>query len=156
MSEKANVKVEARIAGGALVVSFMDDGLPKVWRTDIARLASAAFELKEDQGKFCLILKTPTGVEDIFLFTGRGDAALGLQAITQALFSGDHGTSSVSAQKKSGFFGKLLKVILYSIIVVLCLMALTIFLHAKSTNMGGGLPLVREGMPVPADQMFGK
>lgn len=170
MADKAQqgvkkAKAEARVAGGALVVSFpgqpASGETPKVWRADMARLSPAAFELREDGEKTALVLKTPAAAEDIHAFADKAAAAAALQAITQALFAQNPPVTAPAAPK-GGFWGRFLRTVVYILVLLVCIVVLGVFLKFKTMGpeglLGAGGPPVREGkgVPMPADRMFGK
>jgi hypothetical protein len=157
MAAKPGTRTEAKVTNGALVVSFTGEGLPKVWRAEIGHLSSTAFELKDAQDKTALVMKTPQNTEEVFAFSDKASAAAGLQAITQALFSDTHAGGSAPA-RKSGFFGKLFKTLFFSALALICVAVLVTVSKTKPLDLGAGVApsAVKTGVPVPADEMFGK
>jgi hypothetical protein len=158
---KPLVRVEARVAGGALVVSIAGGDAPKVWRADLSRLSAAAFELKDGGGETALVLKTPEGAETVHAFQSRAEAVAGLQAVTLALFA-QPAPSLAAHAKPSGFWGRLLKTIFYFLAALISVVLLWALLQT-STPGPGGLPPPspqakdgKTGVPLPAEQMFGK
>jgi hypothetical protein len=163
------VTVDARVAGGALVVSFSGSGLPKVWRADMAHMATSGLELREEGGKVVLMLTSPAAREDVYAFPDRDSAAEGLKAITRALFGqalapGGWPASGQGAPmappSSGGFFKTVFKVVGVLALVLFALTALTkvlmpgpeeVFMEGVKQPLTG----IKNGVPVPADQLFG-
>jgi hypothetical protein len=162
------IKTDARVTGGALVVSVLGSEAPWVWRSDMSRLSVAAFEIREEGGACTLVLKTPEGVEKLHAFNDRSAAVAALNAVTRALFA-QQGTAPVGAKPLS-FWGKLLRTVGYLLAAMASLLVLWVFMHVRSPEQGRlplmqsqkmgltipGHPEIKPGVPLPADQMLGK
>ena len=151
--------VEAGIAGSALVVSFSGSGLPKLWRADLAHLDTAGLELRDEQGKVVLFLKTPSSSEDVYAFPDRDSAAAGLQAITRALLAQQRAPDVSAPVSGSGFFVRLLKYVFFGFLALMALGALATFLRPAPADVlmkAAGAPPLKAGIPLPADELLGK
>jgi hypothetical protein len=168
MSSIAKTRVEAKVAGDALVVSCSDEGGAKVWRATLDNLSLAAFELRDAGAQTVLYFKTADRTEDIYAFASREGAVLGLRAVTGALFAHQAtltaGTAAtpIAQAPKRGFFGRLFRGIFYIMLFVAALFLLMKVLAPAPTNnlppqvsKQSGEPL-QPGKPVPAEELFGK
>lgn len=142
---------EAKVANGALVVSFLDADLPKVWRADLSHVASASFELREQQGKFRLVMtRAGADAEEIAVFSDKARAVKTLEKLTRALMSSEAGGG------KTGFFRKLTKVVFWIIGIFFVLVILSFVVGPKPAGQQMQTPAVKTGVPVPFDEAFGK
>lgn len=162
----ARNRVEAKVAGGALVVSFGD----KLWRAEMPLLASAALELRDEKDKVILVLRRPGAApEDLYAFGDRESAAAGLHAVTQALFVHQQAAAQqqaaqavpvVVAPARPGLLGRALKTAFYLFLAFVCGFLLLVLSMAKPANRAAidaaRVPKVQQGVPIPADQLFGK
>jgi hypothetical protein len=167
---KPLIRTEAKVAGGALVVSVSGGDAPKVWRSDLSRLSAAAFELKDEGANgsvgAAVVLKTPAGAETVHVYPGRAEAVAGLQAITQALFTQQGMTPAAPVRASGGLWGKFFKTIFYILAVMVCVVVLFVIMMPKVSGPGmtpvpprtGAAPEGggKTGVPLPADKLFGK
>lgn len=143
-------KVDAAVSGSALVVSLPGAENPRVWRTDLARAATSALEVRESGGRFALIM-TASGSpdEEIAIFADKASATDALRAVTDAMLSG--GASGLGR-----FLRKGLVIAFWIFLIWLALGILKAVLFPPGMMMGKApASLVKPGVPVPADQMFG-
>lgn len=157
--------VDAKVVGPALVVSFTGDQ-PKVWRADMAGLASATLELRDAGGKSSVVLnKHGAGEEVIATYPDRESAAHAHKVITQAMLKGD---VQAAAANSGGFLWRIVK---WAVAIFILLFILdTVGTAVRGYVSGGGQPTARPtmqgtelgrnpyakpGEPVPADQLFG-
>lgn len=152
---------EARVVGGALIVSLTDNGLPRVWRGDLSHAASAVLEVQEQQGKFSLVLKSADKTESIAVFPAKDEAARAMRVVTDALLRGAAAPGQGGhAGTLRGLFGKILRFVFWLMALVA---VLVVTLFALAPGKGGEpdlqrvqVPQVRTGVPVPAEDMFGR
>lgn len=166
---KKQQTIEARIVGSALVVSFSDEARPHVWRKDLTELTSSVTEIREEGGKFLLVLSDNKNgaAETIGVFTDKSAARGALQAVTSALLQGDttfHGHAANGRKCHGhGLLGRLLRMTLWlaalAVAVLIMLFAL-VPPDGKRMNEVQGVktqaPAIKPGVPVPADELFGK
>lgn len=82
-------KTRATIVDGSLVVSLPHAEKPCVWKMDMARIHSAALELREENNNFILGIKGAKGdVTDIAGFADKKRAETALASITRAMLKG--------------------------------------------------------------------
>ena len=76
----------ARVSGNALILTLPDATAPVVWRFDLSHVRSSALEVREQNDKFMLVIKTPRGdSHDVAAFAERGGAVRALMAASRAL-----------------------------------------------------------------------
>lgn len=81
----------AKVVDGTLVISMPDAISPVVWRMDFGHAKSSAIEVRDNDGHYVLILKTPKGdVNDIAPFDSKAKAVNALMAVSRAMEQG-HG-----------------------------------------------------------------
>lgn len=156
-SSENNIRVG--IAGNALVASFLTAEAPRVWRTDLGQLLTAALEVQTNQGKYTLVMKrSDAPAEEIATFSTKEEAVKAMQLITDALLEGN----DVSAHKKCGWPKKLLK-ILMKVIAGLCVFIVLLNIIMVLSHKSGSrpdnytkAPAVQTGVPAPADEILGK
>ncbi len=165
MATKAASQIDARVVDQALVASFMNAEPPKVWRADMKKLTTATLELRNDNGKYRLVMIAQSGEEEVASFTDRDSGTAALQAVMQAMLSpgsSSAATTPVQEKKKGGFFRTLLKVVLWMIaIFVAMVVAGGLLFSQKTGQMMSSMQLDRagiaqEGAPTTADDYFGK
>lgn len=168
----SKTQLKASVVDSALVVSFQSGKEPRVWRIDMGQFLSAALEIKEQQGRYVVIMKPGSGpAEEVGVFNDRKKAVEVVNTITDALLRGKE--MPVLPKKSGGFFWGFLKFIL-----MLFLIAVAAFLvwakQHKPVNMGDYIapppaaetgampspapeaaPTLPAGVPVPADQAIG-
>jgi hypothetical protein len=160
-SPENNIRVG--IADNALVASFLTADAPRVWRTDLTQLLTAALEVQNTQGKYLLVMKRSNApVEEIATFSAKEDAIKALQLITDALLNG----KGTSAKTKFCGFKKFLKMLLGTIItlfvlsVVLSFISFTLHKHPATEGSANSTQApaaqVTTGVPTPADEILGK
>jgi hypothetical protein len=153
----AKTDVKTSVVDNALIVSFNSGKEPKVWRMDMGRFLSTAFEVKENQGKFTLVIKPGNGsAEEVGTFDNRKHAVEALESITGALMQGKG--ASVT-QKTEGVFMKFVKFILKLVLAVFVFLTVIVVLFKPQHppgNVGDTVsPPVQSGVPVPADKALG-
>lgn len=156
-SSENNMRVG--IAGNALVVSFLTASPPRMWRTDMAQLLTAALEVQDNQGKHTLVMKrSGAAVEEIGTFAIKEDAVKALQLITEALLSGKDASSSATA----GWFKKSLKILLkvigglFVLFITLNILGFILFGRHHTEGNFTKIPTAQTGVPAPADEILGK
>jgi len=153
--------VDARVVGNALVVSFNGVELQKTWRADMAAVATAVLELKENNKKFSVVMKKGGVEEEIATFGDKESAAYALSAITSAMLKGD--THVIASQ--GGQAMAILTKIFKGALILFLLMVLFWFLYpalspdsfiktAPTKSRPDRVGTVPPGEPIPADQMF--
>ena len=81
----------AKVVDGTLVISMPDAISPVVWRMDFGHAKSSAIEVRDNDGHYVLVLKTPKGdVNDIAPFDSKAKAVNALMAVSRAMEQG-HG-----------------------------------------------------------------
>lgn len=166
MATKAVSQIDARVVDQALVASFMNAEPPKVWRADMNKLTTATLELRSEEGRYRLVMISPTGEEDVASFNDRESGTAALQAVMQAMLSPASSTVTATPvaapKKKGGFFRTLLKVILWMVALFVTLVVIGGLLFSqKGAQMITSMDLeragvAREGAPTTADDYFGK
>jgi len=160
--------LKANIVDNALVVSSLSDGEPKALRIDMGKFMSSALEIKENEGKFSLIVKPgDMAAEEIKVFPNKKKAAKALQVIVDAMLKGNN---PPPPEKTGGVFMTLFKFICFLLlmgIVFVCVVFIASFIiNRPSSNTGNVLnapqaiikeqmsttPPVPTGVPVPAEQ----
>ena len=75
-----------RVTGNALILTLPDAIAPVVWRFDLSQVRSSALEVRETDGKFVLVIKTPrSDTHDVAVFADRAGAVRALMAASRAL-----------------------------------------------------------------------
>lgn len=156
--------VDARVVGSALVVSFTGTDVTKTWRADMAAVATATLEVREDGKKFSVVMKHDKTEEVIASFSERESAVYALSAITEAMLKGDTQVVAAQGGKAMLYMTRAFKavVILLLLCVVFAIAAPAIFgpgsfERVKSATRGNQQPAsrIKPGEPIPADQLFG-
>ena len=81
----------AKVVDGTLVISMPDAISPVVWRMDFGHAKSSAIEVRDNDGHYLLVLKTPKGdVNEIAPFDSKAKAVNALMAVSRAMEQG-HG-----------------------------------------------------------------
>ncbi len=165
MVTKAAPQIDARVVDQALVASFMNAEPPKVWRADMKKLTTATLELRNDNGKYRLVMIAQSGEEEVASFTDRDSGTAALQAVMNAMLAPSSTSAAIPVQqveKKGGFFRTLAKIILVLIAIFVALVVVGGFLvNQKGVQMLDSMNLdragvAREGAPTTADDYFGK
>lgn len=156
--------VDARVVGNALVVSFNGVELQKTWRADMAAVATATLELKENNKKFSVVMKKGDAEEEVATFGDKESAAYALGAITAAMLKGDTqaaGAARGGGGQAMGVVSKLFKaaLVIFLILVLFNFLAPVLFPSSfvKTPTVSGTTSrpgTVPPGEPIPADQMF--
>lgn len=150
--------IDAKVVGGALIVSFLGAEHPKVWRANLSGFSSATFELTQKGDEYSVVVKKDDGKEEkIVTFDDVESATYALNVITDAMQKGE-------GKGSGNFFGTLVKV---CVIVVAVILLGKLFVGGPPPGMGpqmrGQVPgaemgsgtLVKPGEPVPAEELFG-
>lgn len=165
-------QTEARIVGDALVVSFAGAEPPRLWRADLARVSSAAMELRqEDNGTAALVVTADGRAETVAQFAARDAGIEALQAVSRAMMDMPQGAmmnapqngAAPRAGKKTfgGFFAFLAKLLLWIVAVIVALFILAVLLLTSAPKGLVSTPPdhvalpVPSGAPVTADELFG-
>lgn len=83
----------AKVVDGTLIISLPDAISPVVWRMDFGHAKSSAIEVRDNDGHYVLILKTPKGdVNDIAPFDSKSKAVNALMAVSKAM---EHGQGQI-------------------------------------------------------------
>ena len=147
------------------VASFMNAEPPKVWRADMKKLTTATLELRNDNGKYRLVMIAQSGEEEVASFTDRDSGTAALQAVMNAMLAPSSTSAAIpvqQAEKKGGFFRTLAKIVLVLIAIFVALVVVGGFLvNQKGVQMLDSMNLdragiAREGAPTTADDYFGK
>jgi hypothetical protein len=154
MALSSKNSIQVGVDGNTLVLSFLPIGEQKVWRADMGQSQKSIFAVKDALNKFTLTLKTDGGAEEeITSFDDRKQAVEALQSIAGALLSGGN---VMQAPKKGGWFKKLLKLAAALVLIFLLLSVWAKIEQTDGINDAIQAPAVKTGVPVPADQLFGK
>ena len=176
-SQAAISQIDARVAGQALVASFMNAEPPKVWRADMAKLGAATLELRSDAGRFRLVMIAEGGEEDVAVFNTREDGTAALQAVMRAMVEGSSAPAPAAAapaavspaaeapaapavKKKPGVLGFIGRVLVWMLAIVVVLVILAgLLLDNRQGQIADVLgtpsaPSARPGVPTPADEFF--
>ncbi len=143
-------KATVRAEGQWLSVFVPNAQGGRLWRTALDQFPTAAIEVHEKQGAFALTMTTSRGAEDIAAFATRREADCALRSIACAL-----------AHHKSGW-RKLMRwiVILLAIFGFMSLFGGSSEKSVRAPDRGASSsvtrPSVKPGVPVPADELFGK
>ncbi len=79
----------AKVVDGTLVLSMPDAISPVVWRMDFGQSKSSALEVREVEGTYKLMLKTPKGdISDVAPFDSKAKAVNALMAVSKAMEQG--------------------------------------------------------------------
>lgn len=165
MATKAAPQIDARVVDQALVASFMNAEPPKVWRADMKKLTTATLELRNDNGKYRLVMIAQSGEEEVASFTDRDSGTAALQAVMNAMLAPSSASAAIPvqrAEKKGGFFRTLAKIVLVLVAIFVVLVVVGGFLlNQKGVQMLDSMNLdragvAREGAPTTADDYFGK
>lgn len=147
--------IDAKVVGGALVVSFLGADQPRVWRAEMTGLTTATFELQEKGKDFSVVMRRDGSEEKIVTFADKESAAYTLQAMTAAMLRGEGA--------RGGVFGMIVK---GSIVVIALVFVAKLFMgpptgmppamraQIGAAELGSGAQ-VKSGEPVPAEQLFG-
>lgn len=165
--------VEAAIANGALVVSYLNGDHPRIWRGSMALASTAALELQEGDGKFRLLMKVPGAPdEEVLVLNDRDSALAAFQAITAALMAGPATGGVVIAKPQGSLLGRFFKFVLWVFVLIVILLSI-VNIVGNRVQLQGGLPTgpkmtlapgmkgppaapaVKTGTPMPADELFG-
>lgn len=166
MATKAASQIDARVVDQALVASFMNAEPPKVWRADMKKLTTATLELRNDDGKYRLVMIAQSGEEEVASFTDRDSGTAALQAVMQAMLTPGTSSAATSAvatdKKKGGFFRTMLKVVLWMVAIFVAMVVAGGLLFSQkvgenlSTMQLDRAGIAQEGAPTTADDYFGK
>lgn len=156
--------IEARIADHALVVSFPDERQPRVWRKDLTGVTSSVTEIQEGAGKFTLaITDSATGLaETIGVFTDKTAAQAAMQAVAGALLQGNSAATSGKTCPARRLLGRIFRLALWLVaLAVVILIMLSTFMPQNDKLVKNSIAPVspapmKTGVPVPADQLFGR
>lgn len=155
MAKAEHTRIEASIAGDALVVSSSSSAGAKVWRAPMALLSHATFELRETQGRLTVIAIPQGGTEEeVCVCPDRSAAIYALDKISAALFAGASSAPEPGSKKTGGVKAvwRAMKLILLTgVVAVFLVFVLGFFLRGGA---GGSAP--SSSVPVPADQLIGK
>lgn len=153
--------VDARVVGSALVVSFNGVDLQKTWRADMASVATAALELKENNKKFSVIIKKGGVEEEIASFGDKESAVYALNAITSAMLKGDTQVIAAQGGQAMAILSKLFKaaLIIFLLLILFYFLAPALFPGSFIKESTVRRPADRAGAvspgePIPADQLF--
>lgn len=137
-------KSRAEVVDGSLIVSLPAAEKPCVWKMDMARVHSAALEIREENGVFILGVKGAKGdVTDIAPFAKKKTADAALVAITRAMM------------KKSGHRWVKISLILLGILVLFSLFSRGSSHNGNSTAPVSASRNIEHGKPLAADEVFG-
>jgi len=76
----------AKVIDGTLILSLPGALSPVIWRWDLGQAKASALEVREKDGVYVLILKTPRGeVQDVAPFATRAKALEALMAVSKAM-----------------------------------------------------------------------
>ncbi|MFH1158540.1 MAG: hypothetical protein V1721_06620 [Pseudomonadota bacterium] len=162
--------LKASVVDNALVVSFLSAGEPRALRVDMGKFLSSALEIKENQGKFSLVV-TAGGMaaEEIGVFPSKKKAAEAMQAVVDAML---RGSNPPPPEKTGGVFMALFRFVRFLLlmgIVFACVVFITNFITMRQAEIGNVVnapavrtgeqqapvePPVPAGVPVPAEQVL--
>ncbi|MCK5659033.1 MAG: hypothetical protein KAH96_04065 [Alphaproteobacteria bacterium] len=156
--------LKASIVDNALVVSSLSNGEPRALRVDMGKFMSSALEIKENEGKFSLVVKTgDMTAEEIEIFSNKKRAAEALQVIVDAMLRGNN---PPPPEKTGGVFMALFKFVCFLLlmgVVFICVVFIASFIINRPLNTSNVVnapsaitkeqtPPVPTGVPVPAEQ----
>lgn len=160
--------VEAKVANGALIVSFPASTPPRIWRRNLGHAASLVTEIREDGGKNVLIMSDAANgtVETIGTFPDKDAALVAWKAVSSALLNGDVSVFTHPAQPSSckvrSFLGRIIRLGLWLIALAVAVLVIAfMFMPLNPGMVSNDMPTkappaaVKTGVPVPADQLFG-
>ena len=159
--------LNASIVDNALVISSLSEGEPRALRVDMGKFISSALEIKENQGKFFLVVKpNDMAAEEIGVYNNKKKATEALQIIVDAMLRGSNPTPP---EKTGGVFMALFKFVCFILlmgIVFICVISITSFIvnrpllnQSSVVNTPSAItkeqtPSVPTGVPVPAEQVL--
>lgn len=86
MAKSENYAASAKIVDGMLILSLLDAIHPVVWQMEMGQSKSSALEVREKDGNFVLVLKTPRqDIVEIAPYAEREKAVRALIAVTKAM-----------------------------------------------------------------------
>ncbi|MCK5555056.1 MAG: hypothetical protein KAI76_02370 [Alphaproteobacteria bacterium] len=156
--------LKASIVDNALIVSSLSNGEPRALRVDMGKFMSSALEIKENEGKFSLVVKTgDMTAEEIEIFSNKKRAAEALQVIVDAMLRGNN---PPPPEKTGGVFMALFKFVCFLLlmgVVFICVVFIASFIINRPLNTSNVVnapsaitkeqtPPVPTGVPVPAEQ----
>lgn len=93
----------AKVVDGTLVLNLPNAKNPLIWRLDLRQVTSSAFEVRQDNDNYALILRaSENDVRDIASFASRKKALKALMAAGRALEEGQQGTTLTRARMSPG------------------------------------------------------
>jgi hypothetical protein len=157
-------KSSASVVDGKLILSFPHAITPVVWQMDLGQAKASALEVREDNGKHSLVLKTPKGETiEIAPFEKRSEAVGGLMAAARALENahgkirseGGEVTAFPAPKKRKG--GRWIGIVIGAI-VLLILINVWSSQSPRPVNgtgaMNNAAPPVVTGAPMNADDFL--
>lgn len=161
-------KSEASVVDGTLVLSLPNALTPVVWRWNLGDVKASALEVREDDDRHKLILKTPRGdVQEVAPFADKDSALKALLVVSQALQGAKGQMQAGNAQpqentapvKPSGEASKILTGFLAVLVIVGLLFWLSTLMPKRldtSTNGANtiGAREAQTGVPMSAEDFI--
>jgi hypothetical protein len=160
--------IDAKVVNNAMVVAFNSGDAPRVWRADMSHMQTATLEVRDaaEKGKFQLVLKSADNDDVVGTFPNKEEAAAALRLMTAAMMEGEKTGGAAAAPKQGNFFVSLLKWVVGAFVTIVFLVIL-MFLFGPHPGgrslavqnypgLNNGPPPVKQGVPLPADQLFGE
>ncbi|MGE3622367.1 MAG: hypothetical protein AB7H77_00650 [Bdellovibrionales bacterium] len=145
MMLKLNYNVEARVVGTTLVAAFHKSNPSIVWKFDLERNHSFTISLHAKDSDFELGVASPKGeFYSIARFPTYEDAEEALRAVQKALMT----------KKMDGKWLRRALFAVCAVAAVLFMIAFIGYLLAGKMPSAPEKPVVRNGVPLPADQVL--
>ncbi|MBI1215087.1 MAG: hypothetical protein GC185_04620 [Alphaproteobacteria bacterium] len=175
MFASSSKDIDAKVVNNAMVVAFNTGDTPRVWRADMSHMKTATLEVRSDKpekGKYQLVLKSADNDDVVETFADKEQAAAALRLMSEAMMKGDSALAAAAqpaAPGKGGFFRGVFKLVVAFVLVVVLYLGLKFVFISQvlAPRMGdpgqagypgiknGPAPL-KEGVPLPPDQLFGQ
>ena len=170
----------AKVIDGTLILTLPDAIRPVVWQMQLGQTKSSALEVREQDGNWVLVLKTPRAdVLEIAPFEAKAKAVKALMAVSRAMekaqgqlgsYSGDPAypvPAVIPGCRRFGWLCRILRGTLYAFLAIVLLLALIYGFLRFSAPINGteaslapaqteAAPTVQEsvGEPVSADDFL--
>lgn len=145
-SVRKDIAPSASVVDNTLILSLPDAVTPVVWRLDLGQTKASALEVREKEGLYMLILKTPRGdVNEIAPYDNKQDAVRALMAVGHAMERAENPKAPANdsrtlpaivgePRRRRGFLGKSLSA-LAAIVVIALVMTLIMNIGPRRAGM---------------------